>query len=176
MHWARVGFLCFALAPAVACLATPGEAIALEKKIAAGPQARPPQTDAQQYCVNIAASAMEARFKWQAKRLSDLEAQIKQRIAELEAKQAEYKDWLARRQEAMKRAEEGLVGIYSHMRPEAAALQLSALDDDTAAAVLSKLSARSASAILNEMDPRRAARVANALAGNSQPPPEGKKS
>jgi flagellar motility protein MotE (MotC chaperone) len=136
---------------------------------------QPAQTEAQQYCVNITGAAVDARYAWQAKKLAELEAQIKSRIAELEAKQAEYKDWIDRREALAKKAEENLVGIYAHMRPEVAATQLAALDDDMAAAVLGQLNPRIASAILNEFQPEQAARLANVMAGRPIPPADGKK-
>ena len=55
------------------------------------------------------------------------------------------------------------------MAPDAAALQIASMADDTAAAVLAKLKVRSASAILNEMDPGRAAHLADTLAGMRRP-------
>ena len=39
---------------------------------------------------------------------------------------------LAKRDDALKRAADTLVGIFSKMKPDAAAAQLSALDDETA--------------------------------------------
>jgi flagellar motility protein MotE (MotC chaperone) len=135
----------------------------------------PHAPDPQAYCTNIATTATDARIAWQANKLSDLDIQIKQRIADLEAKRAEFQDWLARREAALTKAEDGVVAIYSKMRPDAAALQLAAMDDSTAAAVLAKLNPRAASAILNEMSAERAARLTNAMSG---PPanPDGKKS
>ncbi|MCK9908088.1 hypothetical protein MXD81_03025 [Microbacteriaceae bacterium K1510] len=102
---------------------------------------------------------------WQLKELEGAEAKLKQRIAELEAKRAEYEQWLKLRDDFLKRAEESVVEIYSGMDPEAAALQIASMADDTAAAVLAKLRVRNASAILNEMEPARAAHLANTLAG-----------
>jgi flagellar motility protein MotE (MotC chaperone) len=122
-------------------------------------------TDIQRFCLNNAATAGDARAAWQAAKLIDLEEQIKQRIAELEAKRAEYQEWLKKREEVMKKAEDGVVAIYSRMRPEAAALQLAAMDDDMAATLLTKLPPRTASAILNEIEPGRAARLTNTMAG-----------
>ena len=60
------------------------------------------------------------------------------------------------------------------MRPDAAAVQLAALDEETAAAVLTKLEPRTASVILNEMDPARAARLTATIggAGQGKRPPE----
>lgn len=144
-----------------------------------GPQVTgptPQPSEAQLYCSNIAATAADARFAWQAKRLADLETQLKQRISELEIKQAEYKEWLQKREEFQKKAEDNVVAIYSRMRPEAAASQLAAMEDVTAAAILAKLNARSAGAILNEMDAARAARLTDAMAGLPSAARNGKKS
>ena len=141
----------------------------------AATQATPPASDARKYCQNVAAAAADTRFAWQTKRLTELQGQIKQRVDDLEAKQAEYKAVLARYDEAMKRAKTTLVDIYANMKPETAASQLSALDDATAAAVLSQLNARKASAILNEVSPERAVKLVNTISG-LVPPVDGKKS
>lgn len=122
-------------------------------------------TEIQRFCSNNAATAGDARAAWQAAKLMDLEEQIKQRIAELEAKRAEYQEWLKKRDAAMKKAEEGIVAIYSRMRPEAAAAQIAAMDDEMAATLLAKLPPRTASSILNEIEPGRAARLTNTMAG-----------
>ena len=131
--------------------------------------------EVRQFCVNTANAAADARIAWQAARLSELTARLRQRIAELEVKRAEYEDWLHRHDAAMKEAREDIVAIYSRMRPDAAAAELSVMDEVMAASLLTKLNARVASAILAEMDPGRAARIANAMLG----PPvsaDGKKS
>ena len=142
-----------------------------------------PLTDAQKYCQNIAAAAADARFAWQSKKIAELETQLQQRVADLEAKQAEYRAVLQQREDAMTRAKAALVGIYAHMQPEPAASQLSALDDATAAAVLSQLNPRQASAILDEIAPDRAVRLVNTITslvppadGKSAPAIDGKKS
>lgn len=122
-----------------------------------------PKTESEQYCVNISDKAQDARFAWQAQTIGDLEKEIDKRIAELDAKRAEYQQWLAQRDEMLAKAEGHVVQIYAKLRPDAAALQLSALDDDIAAALLSKLSARTASAIMAEMEPGRAAQLTRAI-------------
>jgi flagellar motility protein MotE (MotC chaperone) len=142
-------------------------------KVAAAPAPAVP-SDVQQYCTNIAPFAAEAEGAWQARKLLELDGQLKARIAELEAKRVEYKEWLERREEFVKKAEEGLVAIYSRMRPDAAASQIAAMEDGTAAAVLARLNARTASAILNEMTPGRAARLTSHMAGATNR--DGKKS
>ena len=131
-------------------------------------------SDAQTYCQNIASAAADARFARESKALNLLQGQIQQRIADLEAKEVEYREILARHDEAQRRANAGLVAIYAQMKPDAAATQLSALDDPTAAAVLSLLKPSKASAILNEITPERAVRLVNAIA--LQAPQDDKKS
>jgi flagellar motility protein MotE (MotC chaperone) len=133
-----------------------------------------PKTESEQYCVNISDKAADARFAWQAKTIGDLEKEIDKRIAELDAKRAEYQQWLAQRDEMLAKAEGHVVQIYAKLRPDAAALQLSALDDEIAAALLSKLSARNASAILAEMEPGRAAQLTKAIVRATKVPADKK--
>ncbi|HEY1735380.1 MAG TPA: MotE family protein [Methylovirgula sp.] len=138
---------------------------------------KPLPREVQQYCANNANAAVDARVAWEAAKLAELETRLRTRIAEFEAKRAEYEDWLHRHDEAMKQAKEDVVSIYSHMAPEAAASQLAVMDDVTAASVLTKLNSRNASAILAEMDPGRAARIAGAMVGPiNTNAPTGKKS
>lgn len=127
---------------------------------------------AQQYCINIANAAADARVLRQKKMLADIEQELDKRIAKLEAKAAEYQKWLARRDEYSKKAQEQLVGIFSRMRPDAAAPQLAASDEETAAAVLSKLDIRASSAILSEMEPNQAARLTTIMAGAGKTAPD----
>jgi flagellar motility protein MotE (MotC chaperone) len=131
---------------------------------------------AQQYCANIADAAADARFAWQKKTLAEIQHELDKRIARLEAKTAEFQSWLARRDEFSKKAHEGLVKIYSSMRPDAAASQLVAMDEETAAAVLTKLNPRNASAILNEMPAAQAARLTGTIAGAARVTPDKTKS
>lgn len=149
-------------------VATPDPGRSLEQKKpdqARGAEARAPQSDVQQFCLNNAGIIGDARIAWQTARLAELGAQIRARLAELEAKKTEYEAWLRARDEMMKQAAEGVVTIYAKMRPDAAALQIAAMDDPTAAAILVKLPARAASAILNEMEAGRAARLTRSMVG-----------
>lgn len=130
------------------------------------------------YCVNIAGTAADARAALQQAKLAEMEKQLGNRIAVLETKTAEYKAWVERREEFLKRATNSLVKIYSQMEPDAAALQLVAMDEETAAALLMRLEPQNASAILNEMPPERAARLSGGIANASRapgaaPPPMG---
>jgi flagellar motility protein MotE (MotC chaperone) len=123
------------------------------------------------YCTNIANPAADARFAWQKKTLTDMEQEITKRIALLEEKTAEYQKWLARRDEFSKKANETVLRIYARMRPDAAAVQLAALDEETAASVLTKLDPRAASLILNEMESAQAVRLTATISGAAKVAP-----
>ncbi|MGO8798190.1 MAG: MotE family protein [Roseiarcus sp.] len=130
----------------------------------------------QQYCANIASIAADARIAWQMKRLGELETQLKQTIADLEAKEVESKEWVAKREEFLKKAEDGVVAVYAKMDPDAAAAQMNAMDEATAAALLTKLNPRVSSAILNGMDAGKAAKLTDMMSGAASPTANRKKS
>jgi flagellar motility protein MotE (MotC chaperone) len=117
------------------------------------------------FCANNASTADAARIAWQASRLEEVEARLQEKIAELDAKRAEFQEWMRKRDEAMKKARQDIVDIYSKMDPEAAANELVQMDDAMAAAVLSKLNPRNTSAILDQMDPARAAHLTDEMMG-----------
>ncbi len=131
--------------------------------------------EARQYCVNIRDVAADARYAWQKSTLEALDKRLAERIAALEEKRAEYETWLKKREDFLATARDDIVAIYSKMKPEAAAGQLTALDDGMAAAVLARLNTRASSAILNEMDPARASQLATTLAGMTELPAKGEK-
>lgn len=129
-----------------------------------------PRGRGDQYCANIASAATDARFAWQQQQLLETEEQVKNRIADLEAKIAEYRKWLARRDEFSKKAESSVTDIYAKMRPDAAAQQLMALEEEMAAAVIIKLNPRVASAVMAEMDAKQAARLSAIISGAAKGP------
>ncbi|MGE3067440.1 MAG: MotE family protein [Hyphomicrobiaceae bacterium] len=137
------------------------------------------QPIAQQYCVNITDAAADARFAWQTKTLAEIEQEIDKRITRLEEKTKEYKEWLARRDEYAKKAQQLLVGIFGRMQPDAAAIRLAEMDEETAASILSKLDVKISSGILGEMEPTKAAALTTTMAGaakvtsNAKPKPNG---
>ncbi len=135
-------------------------------------EALPPDaTAAQQYCFNTADSAADARFAWQAKKIKEMEAELEKRAVQLEAKTEEYKKWLARRDEFSKKAQEKLVAFYAKMRPDAAALHMTAMDDELAAALLTKLEPKVASLVMAEITPEKAAKIAAVISGAARIPP-----
>lgn len=131
----------------------------------AAPPASSPENDVAQFCSSVADPAVDARLAWQMRELEKAEAQLRERIAEVEAKRAEYEKWMALRDEFLKKAEASVVEVYSRMRPDAAASMIAGMADEPAAAVLAKLSPRNSSAIFNEMDTARAAHLADLLGG-----------
>ena len=145
-----------------ATAAPPAPAATTAPAADAAPQ---PEDNASQYCRNIANPAADARYARQVDSLTALEKEIDDRIAKLEAKRAEYEEWVKKREDMMSKADESVVAIYSQMRPDAASQQIAAMDEAAAAAILAKLSPRIASAILNEMDAATAAHLTNVMAG-----------
>jgi flagellar motility protein MotE (MotC chaperone) len=151
-------------APPTVRAVKPGSVTAPPKP--AAPQATvPADNEVALFCSNVADPAVDARLAWQLKELERAESLLRERIAEVETKRAEYEKWMALRDEFLKKAEASVVEIYSRMKPEAAATQIAGMSDETAAAVLAKLSPRSSSAIFNEMDTARAAHLADLLGG-----------
>ena len=151
--------VCLAGAAAAAGNTAPPAAVA-------PPAAAPPGDDnAAQYCRNIANPAADARYARQVDALNALAQALDERIATLEKKKAEYEEWVKRREDFMAKADDAVVAIYSQMRPDAASLQIAAMDEEAAAAILAKLNPRTASAILNEMDAGVAAHLTNVMTG-----------
>jgi flagellar motility protein MotE (MotC chaperone) len=134
---------------------------------------KPADIEASRFCANAAPSIAEARIAWQTKQLGELDAQVKQRLTDLEKAEASIKEWVAKKDAALKSASDDLVAIYAKMQPEAAATQIAAMDDQLAAAILGKLKAGVAGAILNEMEADRASKLATLLSATTD---AGKKS
>lgn len=121
-----------------------------------------------QYCRAVLEPAREARYAHQTAEIEALSRALDDRMAKIELRIAELKEWVARREDFANRTNEQLVTIYSGMRPEAASEQLAKLEESAAAAILSKLAPRVASQILNDMPPERAAKLAMILMGASR--------
>lgn len=122
-----------------------------------------------EFCSNIADAAKDRRYALQVMELEKLKKEIDARVAKLEAKRAEYEDWLKRREEFMASAEASVVDIYSKMKPDAAAERLSAVEPMLAASILMKLNTRQAGVILNEMNSKSAAKLTGIMAAAANP-------
>ena len=142
-----------------------GRAPDREKPKAAAAADKTTDIDASRFCANVTPSIAEARIAWETRRLNELDAQVKQRLADLEKAEASLQEWVAKRDANLKAASDDLVAIYAKMQPETAATQIAAMDDQMAAAILAKLKAGAAGAILNEMEAERASKLAAVLSG-----------
>jgi len=169
---ARVALSVVAVLLACPAFAQDGRAPEKEKPKAAADKSadkastdKAPDIEASRFCANAAPSIAEARIAWETKQLSDLDAQIKQRLADLEKAEASIQDWVAKREAMLKSASDDLVAIYAKMDPQAAATQIAGMEDQMAAAILGKLKASAAGAILNEMEADRASKLAIVLSG-----------
>ncbi|MGC3970577.1 MAG: MotE family protein [Pirellulales bacterium] len=91
------------------------------------------------------------------------------RITLLEARKAEYEDWLKKRNDFMKQAENGLVAIYKTMKADAAAPQLQETPPILAAAIIMKLPPKQSGLIMAEMDPAKAGIIASIMASAADP-------
>ena len=137
------------------------------------PAAPPPDKSADagvsRYCANVAPVAAEARIAWETRRLNELDAQIKQRVTELQKAEADTRDWVSKRDALLNSASDDVVSIYSKMDPEAAAAQIAVMDESIAVSILHKLKVGAASAILDQMEAARAARLTSLILAVAAP-------
>lgn len=157
--------------PAAASRAQPPRPVVVmppEVKRPLSPEVRSAASVADQYCQAVLEPAREARYAHQTAELKTLGLELDDRLAKIEARIAELKEWVARREDFASRTSDQLVTIYSGMRPDAASEQLTKLEESSAAAILSKLAPRVASQILNDMPPDKAARLQMILLGASR--------
>ena len=137
------------------------------------PTAAPPDKSADagvsRYCANVAPVAAEARIAWETRHLNDLDAQIKQRIADLEKAEADTREWVSKRDALLNAASDDVVAIYGKMDPEAAAAQIGVMDEPIAVSILHKLKVGAASAILDQMEAARAARLTSLILAVAAP-------
>lgn len=159
---------CLAVLAAGLGLAVSADPAATQANGAAAVAAQPAD-EVERFCSNIVDAARDRRYALQDAELRKLQKDVDARIELLEAKRAEYEDWLTRRERFMAQAQQGVVQIYARMRPDAAAAQLSELSAEMAASILMKLETRIASVILNEMDKNAAARLTTIMVSAARP-------
>lgn len=153
------------LLPAMLLALSVGQATAQTRTPSPATAAAASTSDAASFCAAIRDPAAEARFAWQANTLKGLEAKLADTLKKLEERKAELQLLTDQRAAEVKQAEARMTDIFTRMRPDAAALQLAAMDQATAVAVLGKLPPRAASAVLNEMEASRAAQLAEVMGG-----------
>ncbi|MTI16928.1 hypothetical protein E1162_06720 [Rhodobacteraceae bacterium RKSG542] len=120
--------------------------------------------EAKAYCDSVANSASDTRLQWQMRAIFAAKEEMDAKLKALEEKTAELQHWVKKRDEILRRAEGHVVQIYANMRADAAAEQLSTLDDKTAVSVLLQMKPRQAGGILAEMPAERAAYLADSMA------------
>lgn len=121
-------------------------------------------SEIEKFCTGIADAARDRRYALQAMELKKLKDDVDERIKKLDAKRAEYEDWMKRRETFLAKAQDNVVQIYAVMKPDAAAERLADLDVKLAAGILMKLDARKAGVILNEMNSKAAAALTTIMA------------
>ncbi|HBF30419.1 MotE family protein [Rhizobium sp.] len=168
------GFLTLSVLPGSAQSATTGNAGAQSAASRGNGQGGLPAANAgldeiQRFCTNIADQARDQRYLLQKQDLEKLQTEVNDRIKTLEARKAEYQDWLARRNEFMQRAESNVIDIYKNMKPDAAGPQLEKINPMLAAAIIMKLPAKQSSLILSEMAPDKVATIAGIMASAANP-------
>lgn len=122
-------------------------------------------------CANIAAAAEEVRLERRRKELAELEKEVSVRLEALEKRQNELRASLDRLDAFERKANEALIGLYSGMKPEAAAAHFAQLDDDVAAALMLNMKAKASSLILAEMDAMRGAALVKVISDLRQNKP-----
>ncbi len=125
-------------------------------------------TEVERFSSNIADAARDRRYALQTEELQALQQEIDRRMKLLDEKRAEYEAWLKRREDFLARAQDGVVKIYSGMRPDAAAERLAEMDPRLAAGILMKVEPRKAGVILNEMERKAAAKLTGIMAAASR--------
>ena len=127
----------------------------------------------QEYCLNIADKAAEARSAWIAAQMQKLRDEVSAKTVELEKKRIEVQEWVEQQQTMLQSASRALVDIYAKMEPEAAAAQLTRINTRTAVSILRQLKPATASAILDVMEPEKAAALVSAIAAAAQEKKQG---
>ena len=163
-----VALLLAASAPAFAQMPAPAPVEASATQQLASPPPLGNLDEIRKFCGNIDDQAADARYALQARQLTDLKADVEERMRALEEKRREYEMWLKRRDEFVSKAQDSLVDIISKMKPEAAAAQMTLIGDEAAAALILKLNPRVSSIILNEMPPEKAAKLARVIVGSQR--------
>ena len=129
---------------------------------------------AQAYCSSIRDAALEARYAKQVEEIQRAEAKLKEKIKELEVYGARVEAWQEERRKFLALTEDRIVKIFAGMRPDAASLQLSNLNEIMAASIVMQLDPAVSAPILSEMEPEKAARIVAIISGSAQVGKEGR--
>lgn len=115
-------------------------------------------------------SDQEARIAEREKALGLLEEEIAGRMRELDALQKDLKgaaqEWTQRQEENFQH----LVGVYSAMEPEKAAVLLEKMDEETVVRLFEGMKSRKVASVLALMEPEKAARISSRLTAQGMDP------
>jgi len=114
---------------------------------------------AAEYCQKLGPITGEARALFLQKAFASLDDELNRKTEELNKRIAEHVSWLSQRQQMMEQIGAALVETITRMRPDAAAQQISSMEENLAAALLLKVGPKASSALLNEMPPAKAGRL-----------------
>lgn len=131
-------------------------------------RAEPTTASKEQYCAAVQDAAAKAAAESERQALDEMSRKIEKEVATLELRIQEHKEWLGKREAFFGKARENIVRIYSRMKVESAASQLSVMDEETAAAIIFRLDPKFAGIVLAEMEPTRAARLSSIIAGAAE--------
>lgn len=116
------------------------------------------------YCTSVSDLAAERRAARQTAALTELQAQVEDKLNMLDERTQQLADLIRKREELRNLANKELVDIYAGVDAEAAAAQMEKLDLRLASSVLRQLKPRQASAILDVMKPDLAAALVRLIA------------
>ncbi len=105
----------------------------------------------------------EQALKQEERDLKLLKREIEKRISELKALQASLSGPMARTAKLTQERFSHLVGVYSSMEPQRAALLLEKMDENTVVRLFSSMKSKKVAKILSYMDPDKAARISGKL-------------
>ena len=98
----------------------------------------------------------EKRVKEMEEKLQQVQVEIESRIAQLDQTRRDIASRLESRVVEEEENIDKLVGVYSNMKPQNAAMVLSKLDENLAIAILKKMKKQDAGSILNFLDAQKA--------------------
>jgi flagellar motility protein MotE (MotC chaperone) len=152
------------LASLVIGLVAQGPQGALAEDASKDPTARSIATD---YCEKFSDAVADARAKRQEQALTELRNEIDAKLKEVQARTADLKEMIRKRDEMLDLASNELLKIYSRMDTEPAARQLEKIDINTAASILRRLKPQLAGQILATMDVKRASLLVQIIANQN---------
>lgn len=108
-------------------------------------------------------AAQEVALERRRAELETLQAEVDQKIETLTKLKAEFEIQMAAEEKRQNERLKHLVGVYSNMKPQAAAAVMEKLDDEIAVQIFRQMRGRDAGKILANINPARASRLSEML-------------